>query len=269
MMDPLVRYVTSGLPPDYVFANILISIISLLVLIITLSGFQSFKVNVVFSGMLLLIFGYYWISRDGLVSTSDINLVAFLSAVTAFNRRKELKVVLLFSYAFIAMLVILWLGNAELLKVIERRPVFDIYKYQFVVVLFTIFMIYWVRQYHTDRASALKKTQLISAKIEELAAENEALELQQQEQEQTNEHLEQLVIERKERLTVSNEQISSFLDVNSNQIAPTVEELLQEIKYMESQEKELVYADWLQRSGEKLKEAFVSVKMSYSKWSQK
>ncbi len=266
MMDPLIHYVLNGLPTEYIFMNILISTISLVVLIITLLGIHSSMINMVFSGVLLLIFGFYWLSRDGLVSTSDINLIAFLSAVAAFNQKKDLKIMLVVSYVFIAAMVLAWVLGNDLLDMFEKRPVFDIYKYQFVVVLFTVFMIYWVKQYHEDRESAKRKTQLISAKIEELASENGALEVQQRELEQANEHLEKLVQERKANLTSSNEQISSFLDVNSNQIAPTVEELLKEIELVERLEGDLAYTDWLHRSGEKLKDAFVSVKESYRKW---
>ena len=266
MMDPLIRYVLNGLPIEYIFMNIFISTISLVVLIITLLGIHSSKINLIFSAVLLLIFGFYWLSRDGLVSTSDINLIAFLSAVAAFNKKKDLKLVLVVSYIFIVVMVFVWVIGIDFLDIFEKRPVFDIYKYQFVVVLFTVFMVYWVKQYYEDRESARQKTQLISAKIEELASENEALEQQQRELEQANEHLEKLVQERKANLTTSNEQISSFLDVNSNQIAPTIEELLKEIKYVERLGGNEVYADWLQRSGEKLKQAFVSVKESYRKW---
>ncbi|MEP2023096.1 MAG: hypothetical protein ABJH98_06025 [Reichenbachiella sp.] len=248
--------------------SILISSISIIVLLITLFGIQSYKINLTYSVVLLLIFSFYWISRDGLVSTSDVNLIALFTLLAACNRKKELKLVLICSYIFIVFVVFAWVLDAEFLDVLERHPVFDIYKYQFIVILFTSFMILWLKQYHQDQDSSSKKAEMISSKIQELANENEGLEAQQKELEMSNEQLEQLVQERKEKLTNSNAQISAFLDVNSNQIAPTVEELLEEIESLEGLEKELAYADWLHRSAEKLEEAFVAVKMSHNKWVQ-
>ncbi len=269
MVDPLIRYFRVGLPTEYIYAGLLISGITLIVLLITLFGVQSYKINLGFSAILFLIFAFYWISRDGLVSTSDINFVALLTLLAAFNRKKELKAVLICAYLLLVVVVVLWVLDSSWLAWIERRPVFDIYKFQFIVVLFTVFMILWVKQYHSDKISSVMKTQLISAKIKELAAENEELESQQLELEKANEELERLVQERREKLTNSNQQISSFLDVNSNQIAPTVEELLEEIKSTERLENRLAYADWLQRSADKLRDAFMSVKMSHTKWIQK
>lgn len=268
-MDPMIRYIQDGLPPEFVFMSLLISGISLAVLLITLNGVQSYKINIAFSVFLLLIFSFYWLSRDGFVSTSDINYVALMAALAAFNRNKELKLVLICSYTFVVLVVLLWLFNVEFLSLLEKRPVFDIYKYQFVVVLFSLFILLWVKQYHNDRDSSNKKNQLISSKIDELAKENEELESQQKELEKANGQLEQLVEERKEKLTNSNAQISSFLDVNSNKIAPTIEELLKDIKSTESLEEKLAYADWLERSADKLNDAFESVKMSHEKWIQK
>lgn len=268
-MDPMIRYLYYGLLPEYVVMTVAVSVISLAVLLITLFGVHSYLINLVFSLILLFIFSFYWISRDGLVSTSNVNLVALFTMLAAFNRKSDLKRILIFSFVFVVLVVTAWLWDAQILDNFDRHPVYDIFKYQFLVVLFTLFMILWVNQYHHDRDSSSEKSQLISAKINELALETEQLESQQRELEKANEQLELLVEERKEKLINSNAQISSFLDVNSNKIAPTVEELLAEIRSMENLEKELTYGDWLKQSAQKLKEAFVAVRISYSKWAEK
>lgn len=263
MIDPIVRLVTVGLPIEYIVVNSAISFISVVVIVATLMRHESRVTSFGLSMLFVVMFSYNWISRNGLISTSDVNYIAGLIMVATINRGRYLKSGLVIALSIISLTVVTWIVAPDTFDFLDKFPTQQVYKYQMVVLLVTIFIVYWANQYEHDHGEKLKQSELISIKIEELERENKKLEIQQRELEQVNEKLENMVQERVESLTNSNRQISEFLDVNSNEITPTIDQLLKDIKTAEGRMDATTHLAWLSKSGAKLDMAFQEVRDSY------
>ncbi|WP_147407357.1 hypothetical protein [Reichenbachiella sp. MSK19-1] len=172
---------------------------------------------------------YLWLVNGGVTGVVETGMVASVIVGAIITSGRHHVYIVVFTLVCLLVAIYLWEFQQDLISIIIGDQGNSIFKYQILVVLVTIGMVYFSFQHNAERKDQWEIKNVLHKKMAEIRKENVKLIEQEKELLALNQSLTQNVQNRKEQLNRQNNAIEQYLELTSMQISPSVDEMNNQI----------------------------------------
>ncbi|UXP31103.1 hypothetical protein N6H18_12155 [Reichenbachiella agarivorans] len=216
----------------------------------------SFIFGFFFAIIFTLLNTFLWFANGGLTGFVEQSIIVSI-IVGAIITRGRLQLVLIgFALVIEVLTLLIWDYKYDWIESIVGEQGRSIVKFQIMMVLVTIGMIYVAFQYQQDHQILRGRKYELQQKMAEIRKENDNLFEQQKELNEINAVLEERINRRKFELCQNNNSIEKYIVLSRSQISPSLEEISKKISGSQFYGE---YGQLLKKSGRNLIKSFIEI----------
>lgn len=225
------------------------------------AGFLYFKgyrtyLGLVFGVLFTILNAFLWIHNGGLERLADESMIAALLVAAVLNQKERMKWMVGFVLLTQLVLLVVWEFRYDWISEWVGELGYQVLRYQVVMVLVTLGMVYFAYQYDSERKKQWNRKGQLHETMAEIRKENIKLEEQEKELSKLNALLERKVKNRREELRRQNQSIEQYIELSTSKISPSLDAITD---YIAKSEFYSSYGTLLKKSGANLVDSFIKI----------